>query len=134
MTQPTPALGEFDPRRDPVGDFMRECRAQAIHPTPPEPAMTNPKAFPLDAEQIVRLAAAVLTRVLNATGHRDAAPVEEDDVLIHLGRATGIALPVETYARPVGGRMRGVMPYGATTMAAPNPSCAPRPVGGSDEA
>ncbi|MBY0250174.1 MAG: hypothetical protein K2X54_02120 [Methylobacterium organophilum] len=53
------------------------------------------RSFPLDAEQIVRLAGAVLTRVLNASRPADSRAVGEEGLILALGEAVGVPLLVE---------------------------------------
>ncbi|WP_267422712.1 hypothetical protein [Methylobacterium sp. GC_Met_2] len=72
-------------------------------------------SFPLDAEQIVRLTGAVLTRVLNAIRHPDAKRACEGGVTLAIADSTGVALPVES--GPHG--YRRLLPYGSESITLP---------------
>lgn len=50
-------------------------------------------AFPLTAEQIVRLVSAVAAEVLDRTRHPDSNPVDRDRLLSTLADSVGIELP-----------------------------------------
>lgn len=86
-------------------------------------------AFPLDAEQIVRLTGAVLTRALNVLRHPDAKELRQDEITLALGQAAGVPLRVEGE----GFRQR-LLRYNESVRAEPNPSSPPLRAGGSDEA
>ncbi|MDE4910361.1 hypothetical protein PQI07_06550 [Methylobacterium sp. 092160098-2] len=65
--------------------------------------------FPLDAEQIVRLAGSMLAEILNASRHPDSRPVDAEQLTMKFGAATGVPLPIvgEGYGRVL-------LPYGVT--------------------
>lgn len=52
-------------------------------------------AFPLDAEQIVRLTGTLLARVLNAIRHPDAPKVAEDELILALGERAGVPIATQ---------------------------------------
>ncbi|AYO85360.1 hypothetical protein [Methylobacterium brachiatum] len=87
------------------------------------------RTFPLDAEQIVRLTGAVLTRVLNASRPADSRAVEEEELTVALGEAAGVPLPI---ARNEWGILR-LQPYGAITQPASDEPQS-QELGGSREA
>jgi hypothetical protein len=91
--------------------------------------MSTDRSFPLDAEQIVRLTGAVLTRVLNAGRPADSKAVKEDDLIVALGEAAGVPLPI---SRNEWGILE-LQPYGAVTAPASGEPRSQEP-GGSREA
>ncbi len=91
-------------------------------------AGTSKSTLPLDAEQIVRLTGAVLTRVLNASRPADSRAVEEEDLVVALGETAGVPLPI---ARNEWGIFR-LQPYGAVTAPTKDEPASQQP-GGSRE-
>lgn len=91
--------------------------------------MRSDSSFPLDAEQIVRLTGAVLTRVLNAIRHPDAKRVSEDELTLSLARSTGVA--IATHGE---GWDQRLAPYGPAVRTEPKTACDRPAPGGSHAA
>ena len=91
--------------------------------------MRSDSSFPLDAEQIVRLTGAVLTRVLNAIRSPDAKELRQDEVTLALGQSAGVPLRVSGDAYH-----QRLLPYEASVRTAPTAASAQPAPGGADAA